>query len=151
MGKIRTSAAETVVPQNDGFEEAPQTPPEKLPISQRAMRRGADRYLEALNPEQREAVETLDGPLLVLTGAGTGKTRVAMGLIDVLLRARWAKRVLFLVDRIALRDQAIDAFRQLVFYDASVADIGTQLAVLAVFAVGVALAVPAFQRRDLRG
>lgn len=48
---------------------------------------------------------------LIVQATGTGKTRIAVGLVDLLIRAGWVKRVLFLCDRRELRKQAKITFQ----------------------------------------
>ena len=53
-----------------------------------------------------------DRKALLVMATGAGKTRTVIALSDLLMRANWAKRVLFLADRRALVRQAVNAFKQ---------------------------------------
>jgi type I restriction enzyme R subunit len=82
----------------------------KLPINEEiagrhyqahAIRRIAEAFE---NDAQRHA--------LLVMATGSGKTRTVIGLTDLMMRANWAKRVLFLADRKTLVTQATNAFKQ---------------------------------------
>lgn len=53
-----------------------------------------------------------DRKALVVMATGAGKTRTVIALVDLLMRCNWAKRVLFLADRVALVNQAVNAFKK---------------------------------------
>jgi len=59
-----------------------------------------------------EAVEKRKKTFLLVMATGTGKTRTCIALVDALMRAGWAERILFLVDRVALQNQTLDAFKE---------------------------------------
>jgi type I restriction enzyme R subunit len=52
-----------------------------------------------------------DRKALLVMATGSGKTRTVIALCDLLMRCNWAKRVLFLADRVALVNQAANAFK----------------------------------------
>jgi type I restriction enzyme, R subunit len=59
-----------------------------------------------------ERFSTNSRKALLVQATGTGKTRVAVSLCDILMRAGWAKRILFLCDRRELRKQADRVFKE---------------------------------------
>ncbi|AYH50154.1 restriction endonuclease subunit R [Dickeya fangzhongdai] len=59
-----------------------------------------------------ESIEQKKRDFLLVMATGTGKTRTCIAMIDALMRAGHAEKVLFLVDRIALREQALAAFKE---------------------------------------
>ncbi len=65
--------------------------------------RAIRRWTTRSNASQREA--------LLVMATGSGKTRTVIALVDQLMKAGWVKRVLFLADRVALVNQAANAFK----------------------------------------
>ncbi|MGH7034620.1 MAG: DEAD/DEAH box helicase family protein, partial [Stellaceae bacterium] len=53
-----------------------------------------------------------DRKALLVMATGAGKTRTVIALCDLLMRCNWTKRVLFLADRVALVNQAVNAFKR---------------------------------------
>jgi type I restriction enzyme, R subunit len=86
-----------------------QTDPRKLPINnvivERAYQHRAIRATSEAMAQGRRA-----GLLTMATGSG--KTRMSIALVELLMRANWVKRVLFLADRVALVKQAAGEFKK---------------------------------------
>lgn len=72
---------------------------------------GRDYQIRAIRAVM-EGIEKKQRNFLLVMATGTGKTRTCIALIDALMRAGHAERVLFLVDRIALREQGLSAFKE---------------------------------------
>jgi type I restriction enzyme R subunit len=115
------------------WDDAQQEPPRRIfgfhskdSLQYRHFQRGAKQSLAAIGPSpeiagrmyQIEAVRRVierfaekKRKALIVQATGTGKTRVAVSLCDALVRAKWARRILFLCDRRELRKQAHNVFK----------------------------------------
>jgi len=72
----------------------------------------ADRhYQQRAVRKVAESFENKERRSLLVMATGSGKTRTVIALSDLLIRANWAKRILFLADRVALVNQATNAFK----------------------------------------
>jgi type I restriction enzyme R subunit len=86
----------------------------KKPLTQEFINKdiaGRDYQIRAIR-SVLEGIEKKQRDFLLVMATGTGKTRTCIAFVDAMMRAGYAERVLFLVDRIALREQALAAFKE---------------------------------------
>lgn len=100
-------------PTRDDLERLKFLKDEKSPLSVELIDKtisGRPYQIEAVR-KVLEGIEAHKRKFLLVMATGTGKTRTCISMIDVLMRAKRAQKILFLVDRIALQEQALDAFK----------------------------------------
>lgn len=100
------------MPSKEDLEWLNQRREQRLPLSQELINTktaGREYQVQAIR-SVLEGLERKKRKFLLVMATGTGKTRTAIAMVDALIRAKWIRRVLFLVDRIALQEQTLDAF-----------------------------------------
>lgn len=87
---------------------------------------GRDYQIRAIRSVM-DGIEQKKRDFLLVMATGTGKTRTCIALVDALMRAGHAERILFLVDRIALREQGLSAFKEHLPHEPSWPNVGEKL------------------------
>ncbi|MCE7989879.1 MAG: DUF4145 domain-containing protein [Caldilinea sp. CFX5] len=94
---------ELLIQRRKSAAELPVVPTNATIIDRHYQEEAIRRVVEHLQRRYRRA--------LLVMATGTGKTRTIIALVDLLMRANWVKRVLFLADRTTLVRQAVKAFK----------------------------------------
>jgi type I restriction enzyme R subunit len=102
-GFYKKDELDRLILRKDAREPLRSTPPNQKIVERYYALRAIVSIGEDLERKRRKA--------LLVMATGTGKTRVAIALVDVLQRAGWVKRALFLADRVSLVNQACNAFK----------------------------------------
>lgn len=102
-GFYSRDSLEYLIRQRKQRQELTQVIPSKNIADRLYQLRAVTEVLERFQKRRRKA--------LIVQATGTGKTRVAIAICEALMRAGWAKRILFLCDRRELRKQAHNAFK----------------------------------------
>jgi len=101
-------------PTRDDFERFRYIRRNRKPLTQEFINTsiaGRDYQIRAIR-SVLEGIEQKKRDFLLVMATGTGKTRTCIAMVDALMRAGHAEKVLFLVDRVALREQALAAFKE---------------------------------------
>ena len=103
-GFYKKKELESLVIRRTDRESLQSTPPNKKIVERYYAHRAIASIAEQFMQSRRKA--------LLVMATGTGKTRMAIALVDLLQRTGWVKRALFLADRVSLVNQAVGAFKE---------------------------------------